>query len=252
MAPTSTPGHLAFVTQATNTLVKVKEYIAAGMETTLDVATDLFGERETVTLEVDENKVSELKDVMLSYIQMERELNHFLTAVDHTTTQAKKLDSEAGLLNLESILDQRLAELQEGYTDKELHSHEKYLDLLDKLSVSQKGGEEPSCSAQDTVDDDVEVACTQEDIITKCPITGKEMVDPMRNKHCSHSYEKRAIEDYIKRRGKKAKCPVGGCSNTRVLTHSDLEENKTMKRIIERKNRQAGIRLKRTDKMFSV
>lgn len=48
-----------------------------------------------VTLEVDENKVSELKDVMLSYIQMERELNHFLTAVNHTTAQVRQRQQAA-------------------------------------------------------------------------------------------------------------------------------------------------------------
>ena len=35
------------------------------------------------------------------------------------------------------------------------------------------------------------------------------------------------------------RCPLGGCSNEKPIELSDLEENKELKRYIDRKNRQA-------------
>ena len=54
----------------------------------------------------------------------------------------------------------------------------------------------------DEEEEDVEM--TQQQINTKCPYTGKEMVDPVRNTICKHSYDKAGIMHYIKQRGKKA------------------------------------------------
>ena len=45
------------------------------------------------------------------------------------------------------------------------------------------------------------------------------------------------------------RCPVGGCPNEKPIELSDLEDNKELKRHIDRQNRQAGKRSKRTHKM---
>ncbi|XP_053377926.1 uncharacterized protein LOC123528457 isoform X1 [Mercenaria mercenaria] len=84
---------------------------------------------------------------------------------------------------------------------------------------------------------DMDVEMTQEKVNTRCPYTGMEMVYPVRNKHCGHNYDKDGIQQYIKQRKKKAKCPLGGCSNEKPIEMSDLEENKELKRYIERMNR---------------
>ncbi|XP_052778778.1 E3 SUMO-protein ligase NSE2-like [Mya arenaria] len=80
-------------------------------------------------------------------------------------------------------------------------------------------------------DDDIEM--TQE-INTKCPYTGMDMVHPVRNKLCGHNYEREGIMQYIKQRMNKAKCPLSGCGNEKPVEESDLVENKELKRYIEK------------------
>lgn len=44
------------------------------------------------------------------------------------------------------------------------------------------------------------IEVTQETVNFRCPYTGKEMVNPVRNIHCNHNYEKDGILHYIKHR----------------------------------------------------
>ncbi|MBN3282974.1 NSE2 ligase, partial [Polyodon spathula] len=93
------------------------------------------------------------------------------------------------------------------------------------------------------MDDDV--AVTQSQRNTVCPITQLEMVCPMKNKKCNHSYDEQAILGLIKSRHnqrKKARCPVVGCDNTDIK-HSDLVPDTTLKRAIEGRKKQGSNRL---------
>lgn len=56
---------------------------------------------------------------------------------------------------------------------------------------------------------------------TKCPLTLKDMVKPMKSKICGHNYEQEAIMQHISRGRGRAKCPVCG----QLLTKADLEHN---------------------------
>jgi len=56
-----------------------------------------------------------------------------------------------------------------------------------------------------TASGDGEVEISQEVMNTKCPYTGMEMVNPVRNKHCGHSYDREGILQYIKQRKHKAR-----------------------------------------------
>ena len=60
----------------------------------------------------------------------------------------------------------------------------------------------PSQAQPTQLDDDI--AMTQE-VTTKCPYTGKEMVHPMKNKRCGHHYEKEGIMQLMKNRKGRAK-----------------------------------------------
>ena len=58
-------------------------------------------------------------------------------------------------------------------------------------------------------DDDEEmledVAVTQQEVNTKCPYTGQEMTNPVKNKLCGHSYDRDGIMALIKNRKGRAK-----------------------------------------------
>ena len=68
---------------------------------------------------------------------------------------------------------------------------------------------------------------------TKCPLTLKEMVKPMKSKICGHNYDQDAIMQHISRGRGRAKCPVCG----QLLTKADLEHNTVLEHSIKRKNR---------------
>ena len=57
--------------------------------------------------------------------------------------------------------------------------------------------------ASEQIDDDI--AMTQPEINTRCPYTGKDMINPVKNIHCGHHYDQEGISHYIRTKGKKAK-----------------------------------------------
>ena len=70
------PVHFRAVDNAVETVKKVKEYVNNGFGVTLDVALDL----EEVCKESE--RVKELEDTMLQYVEMEREMEHWVKAAE--------------------------------------------------------------------------------------------------------------------------------------------------------------------------
>jgi len=46
---------------------------------------------------------------------------------------------------------------------------------------------------------------TQAKATTRCPYTGQEMVNPVTNKRCGHSYDFDGIKEFIKHKGLRAR-----------------------------------------------
>lgn len=82
----------------------------------------------------------------------------------------------------------------------------------------------------DDEDSDLEIA--QEKQSYQCPLTMKMFETPVTSTVCPHSYEKSAIEHYLKSSGGKAGCPVTGCSQT--LTLAELKPDPVLKRDVKR------------------
>jgi len=59
--------------------------------------------------------------------------------------------------------------------------------------------------AEIQLDDDLAMTQT---VNIKCPYTGKEMIKPFRNKHCSHNYEYDGIIEYIKTKDGRARYDI--------------------------------------------
>jgi SUMO ligase MMS21 Smc5/6 complex component len=231
---------MAQVDLSTNTLKKVEAYITAGMEMAIDTALDFVENKKDSS----GDKVNEVSDTMLQYVKMETELKQFLEAVQYVRDQAKNMTDPS--LNLVAMLDDKLSELQKDNDSSDLRKHEKYVELQQKIQEVANPDEEqnmPGPSAPLDVDEDL--AISQAETSTKCPYTGQEMKHPMRNKHCGHNYDRDGIKDLLHHRGNRAKCPVGGCPNDKPIEMSHLEENKELKRFIDRKVRLAGKRTKK-------
>ncbi|XP_069107129.1 E3 SUMO-protein ligase NSE2-like [Argopecten irradians] len=84
---------------------------------------------------------------------------------------------------------------------------------------------------------DDDLAMTQTEVNIRCPYTGMDMKNPVKNKICGHKYDKEGIMQHIKSKGKRAKCPINGCANTKPLDVNCLEDDRELKRYIERKQR---------------
>lgn len=70
------PVHFRAVDNAVETVKKVKEYVNNGFGVTLDVALDL----EEVCKESE--RVKNLEDTMLQYVEMEQEMDHWVKAAE--------------------------------------------------------------------------------------------------------------------------------------------------------------------------
>ncbi|KAE9980988.1 hypothetical protein Vi05172_g4245 [Venturia inaequalis] len=83
--------------------------------------------------------------------------------------------------------------------------------------------------AADDSDDDIIIA--RETISTKCPLSLRELEDPVMNKHCRHVFEKGYIMEMVAR--SEIDCPTTGCNKkiSKASLHVDQALLKKIKRI---------------------
>ncbi|XP_029447875.1 E3 SUMO-protein ligase NSE2 isoform X2 [Rhinatrema bivittatum] len=213
-------------------------YINTGMEIATNVAFDLI---ENGGDEVD---INSMENVMIEYAAMDRELNQYIQSVEETIHQIKR-DQPEKIPDLKALVKEKFSALQDRNTGADLRRNERYLQFKDQLKemrkqvgpLSDTDGEQPA----EELDEDVTVTQTQMNFI--CPITQMEMKRPMKNKVCSHVYEKEAIIKMIQNRhqkNKKACCPKVGCSHSDMKI-TDLVPDAFLKRAIENRNKQNGL-----------
>ena len=98
----------------------------------------------------------------------------------------------------------------------------------------------------DPNDDDGEDVCmTQVEVNTICPISRKEMVQPMKNKACGHVYDKTSIEAIVTQANSLyppqiTYCPVIGCPSRerrQAVRLDNLEVDRETKLAIARKRK---------------
>ena len=87
-----------------------------------------------------------------------------------------------------------------------------------------------------TEDIDDDLAMTQTEISTTCPISKMEMKKPVKNSACGHVYDKASIEHILRHRPGSI-CPVVGCPNKRAVQMDHLKEDKATKRAIAKKGK---------------
>ena len=85
-----------------------------------------------------------------------------------------------------------------------------------------------------TEDIDDDLAMTQTEINTVCPISKVEMKKPVSNSACGHVYDKASIEHILRQRPGSI-CPVVGCPNKMSVQRDQLKEDKATKRAIAKK-----------------
>lgn len=223
------PAHFRAVENAVESVKKVKQYIDNGLGVTLDVALDL----EEVSQ--DSEQVKELEDTMLQYVDMERDVDQWAKAVELAKAEFnRQYDvSSDDIPNIEEIFQEKLDSLKSKNKDSDLDCHQKVKEFREKVwSIHHQGQPMPNANTQPMGDEDIVMSQAPAEK-TKCPLTMKEMVKPMKSKVCGHNYDHDAIVQHINRGRGRAKCPVCG----QPISKGDLEHNTVLEHSIKRKNR---------------
>ncbi|XP_055287877.1 E3 SUMO-protein ligase NSE2 isoform X4 [Moschus berezovskii] len=196
---------------------------------------------------------------MFEFAMMDRELNHYLEAVQSTinhkpdltllapaitgtTHKAVKVKEERSekIPDLKLLVEKKFLALQNKNSDADLQNNEKFVQFKQQLKELKKQYGLQSDRESDStegVDEDMIVTQSQTNFI--CPITQMEMKKPVKNKVCGHTYDEEAVVRMIEskhKRKKKACCPKIGCSQI-DMKMSDLIQDEALRRAIESHNK---------------
>nr|Q32KY9.1 RecName: Full=E3 SUMO-protein ligase NSE2; AltName: Full=E3 SUMO-protein transferase NSE2; AltName: Full=Non-structural maintenance of chromosomes element 2 homolog; Short=Non-SMC element 2 homolog [Bos taurus]AAI09851.1 Non-SMC element 2, MMS21 homolog (S. cerevisiae) [Bos taurus] len=224
-------GFISFsgVESALSSLKTFQSCISSGMDTASSVALDLVETQTEVSSEYSMDKA------MVEFAMMDRELNHYLKAVQSTINHVKEERSEK-IPDLKLLVEKKFLALQNKNSDADFQNNEKFVQFKQQLKELKKQyGLQSDREADITegVDEDMIVTQSQTNFI--CPITQLEMKKPVKNKVCGHTYEEEAIVRMIEskhERKKKACCPKIGCSHV-DMRMSDLIQDEALRRAIE-------------------
>ncbi|NXW03476.1 NSE2 ligase, partial [Fregetta grallaria] len=222
------------VDSSLSSLKNCQSYINTGMDIATHVALDLVESFNDV------EDVNSMENVMLEYAAMDRELNHYMKAVEETVTQVNSEKSRPKFPSpsldkfiggkLQGLLSTKILPLTQ-----EVLGHK----LLETGKVCQEVCHQSGDGNEAIEQIDEDIAVTQSQMNFICPITQMEMKRPVRNKVCGHTYEEDAILKIIqtrKQQKKKVRCPKIGCSHADVKG-SDLVPDEVLKRAIDSQNK---------------
>ncbi|XP_035887308.1 E3 SUMO-protein ligase NSE2 isoform X1 [Phyllostomus discolor] len=252
-------GFISFsgIESALSSLKNFQNCINTGMDTASSVALDLVETQTEVSSEYSMDKA------MVEFVMMDRELNHYVKAVQSMINHVKEERPE-NIPDLKLLVEMKFLALQNKNSDADFQNNEKFVQFKQQLKelkkqsgkptedggrsecdkikdkeASRAGNERDGLQAEreaegtEGVDEDMIVTQSQTNFI--CPITQLEMKKPVKNRVCGHIYEEEAIVRMIEskhKRKKKACCPKIGCSHTDVRM-SDLVQEEVLRRAIE-------------------
>lgn len=228
-------GFISFsgVESALSSLKTFQSCISSGMDTVSSVALDLVETQTEVSSEYSMDKA------MVEFAIMDRDLNHYVKAVQSTINHVKEERPEK-IPDLKLLVEKKFLALQNKSSDMDFQNNEKFVQFKQQLKELKKQyGLQADREVEGTegVDEDMIVTQSQTNFI--CPITQLEMKKPVKNKVCGHTYEEEAIVRMIEskhKRKKKACCPKIGCSHTDIRM-SDLIQDEALRRAIESHNK---------------
>jgi len=209
-------------------------FITEGYTLTKSIAEDF---------EDDENAkqiVEDLRGVMLNYANMERGVNQYCTAAQTALgkfrAEVAASDEDAKVPDLYGMFEKCLSGLESGNTDEQIEKNKEvvaFTETVWKLHHPEEMEEVETPMG----DDEVEISQVDDNLRFICPITKTELVDPVKNKLCGHTYSRNAIEQHIKSMKTRAKCPIPGCKSKEVMTSDVLEANNVLAFELRKRNK---------------
>ncbi|XP_051827043.1 E3 SUMO-protein ligase NSE2 [Antechinus flavipes] len=226
------------VDSALGSLKNCEAYIVTGMQSVTNTALDL------VVTQTDTGDDYNMENLMAEYIEMDRDMNQYIMAVEATLNEVKDKNYQNVTPNLKALAEEKLVALKSNNKEDDLKKDHRFVQFRQQLRDVKK-----QCGLLvDTTDDDSEEQIDEDMIVTQsqtnfiCPITQLEMKKPVKNKVCGHTYEEEAIRRIIEskhKRKKKACCPKVGCSHADVKL-TDLVQDVVLRRAIENHRRMAN------------
>ncbi|XP_009995915.1 PREDICTED: E3 SUMO-protein ligase NSE2 [Chaetura pelagica] len=230
------------VESSLSSLKNCQSYINTGMDIATHIAFDLV---ESFN---DAEDVNSMENDMLEYAAMDRQLNHYMTAVEETVNQIKREKPE-NIPDLKYLVKEKFTALESKNSDSDLEKNEKYIYFKDQLKEMKKQFCHPSDNNNEAIEQiDEDIVVTQSQMNFICPITQMEMKKPVRNKVCGHTYEEDAILKIIqtrKQQKKEVRCPKIGCSHANIK-ESDLVPDEALKRAIDSQKKQSWTTLEKS------
>ena len=178
-----------------------------------------------------------MRNVMANYVEQSRE---------HFTNSASLKSLKENLANIDPLewpdVDQEFLKLrrqEENNNEAGPVEDHKWMQEMNKIIANEE-------EEDGTNDDDGEDVCmTQVEVNTICPISRKEMVQPMKNKACGHVYDKTSIEAIVTQANSLyppqiTYCPVIGCPSRerrQAVRLDNLEVDRETKLAIARKRK---------------
>ncbi|MCO5604281.1 hypothetical protein L7F22_058446 [Adiantum nelumboides] len=173
------------------------------------VAEDLEGEKQTELVEELGEATKEIIDLMEEFDCHSKALNSLrddYTIGDETT-------------DFETLLSERAKNIKaQSYVQPEQHAL--YKQFQEAVWKIHHAGEPMPGQEKD----DLIIFNTQFNVVnTKCPISGKEVIqleNPVRSSDCMHIYDKEAVMNYLKQhknKGRPCPCAAAGCPKPLVM-----------------------------------
>ena len=168
-----------------------------------------------------------LRNILEGYVKdsQEQELNN--NVLKTLKSRLAKVDVADWPDDIEEEFNRIKAELSNNNAKIDVAGHPWIKELG---SILNDDGDEPQ--TEDI--DDEDIAMTQTEINTICPISKVEMKKPVKNLACGHVYDKTSIEAILRQRSASV-CPVVGCPVRRPVRRDQLQEDKATKRAIAKK-----------------
>jgi len=138
------------------------------------------------------------------------------------------LETKEGTMDTDMVAEykkrysEEIESKSEELKTENLKKNAKFLEIEQLITNKIGGG----------LDDDEDLVYAEEETQYIDPWSKKRIDTPVRNKSCSHLYDKSTAMKMISRSKGKVKCPVVGCANNN-LKSQDLEVDQKILKIIE-------------------
>ena len=216
--------NVTVTSQIISAIHSAKKAIEESATATTDIALSIRNKN-------DHTMINKLAEAMMQFAKYDCQLEEWIKVIDRNRGNLTKYNQPQNDADDQQQTD--------PHQDMHQSIHKECQQSCDNITDSQILAHQFIQNYQDTtsfiVGDDMtdDIAATQSQRSTICPVTQKQMVDPVKNRHCKHTYSRLGILQHISNRSRsnhRPICPVAGCGQS--LREDDLVPDEHMEALI--------------------